>query len=57
MGLFALGVEHPLDMTVQRSHDPIRAIIVGPPWLHSISASIAVSHSGKSASFFGRLVR
>jgi hypothetical protein len=57
MGLFALGVEHPLDMTVQRSHDPIRAIIVGPPWLHSISVSIAVSHSGKSDSFFGRLVR
>jgi hypothetical protein len=22
MGLFALGIEHPLDVTVQRSHDP-----------------------------------
>jgi len=22
MGIFAIGIEHPLDMTVQRLHDP-----------------------------------
>ena len=31
MDIFAIGIEHPLDMTVQRLHTPIRAIIVGPP--------------------------
>jgi hypothetical protein len=35
---------------------PIRAIIVGPPRLHSISTSIAVCHSGKSDSFFGNFM-
>jgi hypothetical protein len=35
---------------------PIRAIIVGPPRLHSISASIAACHSGKSDSFFGNFM-
>jgi hypothetical protein len=35
---------------------PIRAIIVGPPLDTSISTSIAVCHSGRSDSFFGRLV-
>jgi hypothetical protein len=35
---------------------PIRAIMVSPPRLHSISTSIAVCHSGRADSFFGRLV-
>jgi hypothetical protein len=35
---------------------PIRAIIVGPLRDTSIRTSIAVCHSGKSDSFFGRLV-
>jgi hypothetical protein len=34
----------------------IRASIVGPLRDTSISTSIAVCHSGKSDSFFGRLV-
>ena len=35
---------------------PILAIIVGPPRLQSSRTSIAVCHSGRSDSFFGRLV-
>jgi hypothetical protein len=35
---------------------PIRAIIEGPLRETSSSTSIAVCHSGKSDSFFGRLV-
>jgi len=35
---------------------PIRAIIVGPLRDTSIRTSIAVCHSGRSDSFFGRLV-
>jgi len=35
---------------------PTRAIMVSPPRLHSISTSIAVCHSGRSDSLFGRLV-
>jgi hypothetical protein len=46
MGLFALGIEHPLDVTVT----PMRAIIECPPRLHSINTSIAVCHSGRSDS-------
>ncbi|WP_342804323.1 hypothetical protein [Bradyrhizobium sp. CSA112] len=56
MGVFALWIEHPLDMTVQRLHDPIRASIVGPLRDTSISASIAACHSGRADSFFGRPV-
>jgi hypothetical protein len=56
MGLFAIGIEHPLDMTVERSHDPIRAIIVGPLRATSIGTSIAACHSGRSDSFSGKLV-
>jgi hypothetical protein len=53
MGLFAIGIENPLDMTVHARINPIRAIIVGPLRLHSISASIAACHSGNSDSFKG----
>jgi len=28
MGILAIGLEHPLDVTFQRSHDPMRDIIV-----------------------------
>jgi hypothetical protein len=57
MCLFAIGIEHPLDMTVQRLHDPDpRQHSVTAARLHSISASIAVRNSGKSDTFFGRLV-
>jgi len=34
MCLLALGTEYPLDMTIERLHDPIRAIIGSPPRLH-----------------------
>jgi hypothetical protein len=30
MRLLAIGVEHALDVAVQRSHEPMRANIVGP---------------------------
>jgi hypothetical protein len=36
LGILAIGIEHPLDMTVQRLHDP-RCAIVGP----SLSKGIA----------------
>jgi hypothetical protein len=35
---------------------PMRASMVSPPRLHSISASIAVCHSGNVDSFFGSFV-
>ena len=56
MGIFAVGIEHPIDVTVQRLPTPIRAIIVGPLRATNISASIAACHSGRSDSFFGKLV-
>jgi hypothetical protein len=56
MGVFAFGIEDPLDVTVQGLHDPIRANIVGPPRDTNISASIAACHSGTADFFFGRLV-
>jgi hypothetical protein len=56
LGILALGIKHPLDMTVQPLHAPDTRIIVGPKRLHSISASIAVCYSGNADSFFGSLV-
>ena len=56
MCLFAIGIEDPLDVTVQRLHDPIRASIGSPPRLHSMRVSIAVCHSGKSDSFLGNFI-
>jgi hypothetical protein len=53
MCLFAIGIEHPLDMTIERLHDPDPRQHRVTPRLHSISASIAVCHSGRSDSFFG----
>jgi hypothetical protein len=57
MMVFSIRIEHPLDMTVQRLHNP-------DPRHHrrdhcratSIRTSIVVCHSGNSNSFFGRLV-
>jgi hypothetical protein len=59
MGIFAIGIEHPLDVTVQRFSafmTPIHAITVGPLRDTSISTSIAACHSGREDSFFGRLM-
>ena len=56
MGLFAIGIKPPLHMTIERLHDPMRASMGSPLRLHSISASIAVCHSGNSDSFFGSFV-
>jgi hypothetical protein len=53
MGLFAIGIKPPLPMTIERLHDPVRASRGAPLRLHSISASIAVCHSGNSDYFFG----
>jgi hypothetical protein len=52
MGIFALGIEDPFDVTVQRLHDPDPRHHRGP----AAAASIAVCHSGKSDSFFGSFV-
>jgi hypothetical protein len=55
--VFAIRVEDPFDVTVQRSHHPIRANIVGPPRSATrIKASIAACHSGNLASFLGNVV-
>ena len=52
MGIFAIEIEHPLDMTVQRLHDRDRSISVDT----SISASIAVAIPANRIPFFGGLV-
>ena len=56
MGIFAIGIEHPFDMTIQRSHNP-------NPRHHRRAAAAAQHqrfdrrlHSGKSDSFFGSFV-
>jgi hypothetical protein len=54
MTVLPVPIKHALDAAVQRSHDPMRAIIVGPPKsATNIKASIAACHSGSAASFFG----
>ena len=53
MAVFALGIEHPLYMTVQARMTAIRANIVGPLRDTSNSACIATCQSDKSVSFFG----
>jgi len=60
MCLFAIGIEHPLNVTVQRPHDaeaPARGSIVGPPVSATrISASMAACHSGAECSAFDSFV-
>ena len=51
-----VGVEDPLDLAVKCLHDADPRHHRRPPRLHSIKTSIAVCHSGRSDSFFGKLM-
>jgi hypothetical protein len=56
MMIFALGIELANLAPVQCPHDADPGQHRVTPRLHSISASIAVCHSGRSDSFFGSFV-
>jgi hypothetical protein len=48
-----IGIEYALNVSVQRSHAPMRANIVGPPSVAtSIKASMAACHSAAVCSTF-----
>ena len=54
---FSRRFRHALDVTVQSRMTPIRANIVGPPFVATrIKASVAACHSGASCSAFGSFV-
>ncbi len=54
--IFPIRIKHGLDVSVQRSHDPMRANIVGPPDVATrIKASMAACHSAALCSRLRKL--